>query len=137
MASNHTANFGLNQWAATDPVLREDFNEDNQKIEEAMAGFGNCRIVTGSYAGTGTYGVNSPNHLSFEHKPVFMVVGDRYIFLRPYTGASSVYNANYYSIVTWGDKDITWYSTDSAAEQINESGKTHYYVALLLADDDT
>ena len=32
MASNHTANFGLNQWAATDPVLREDFNEDNQTL---------------------------------------------------------------------------------------------------------
>ena len=37
MASNHTAQFGLSQWAATDPVRREDFNEDNRKIEEALA----------------------------------------------------------------------------------------------------
>ena len=36
MASNHTANFGLNQWAATDPVVREDFNADNASIEEAL-----------------------------------------------------------------------------------------------------
>ena len=37
MASNQTANYGLNQWEATDKVMREDFNADNRKIEEALA----------------------------------------------------------------------------------------------------
>lgn len=36
MASNHTQNYGLCQWEATDQVLRTDFNEDNQKIEAAF-----------------------------------------------------------------------------------------------------
>lgn len=36
MASNHTSNYGLCQWAATDAVLRTDFNEDNQKIDTAL-----------------------------------------------------------------------------------------------------
>ena len=36
MASNHTTNYGLCQWEATDAVLRTDFNEDNQKIDTAL-----------------------------------------------------------------------------------------------------
>ena len=31
-----TTNYQLNQWDPTDRVLREDFNEDNRKIEEAL-----------------------------------------------------------------------------------------------------
>ena len=55
MASNHTAAFGLNQWAATDPVLREDFNADNQKIEEALSApplYGKIREVVTTEAAT-------------------------------------------------------------------------------------
>ena len=33
-----------------------DFNADNLKIDTALAQKGNCRIVTGSYTGTGEYG---------------------------------------------------------------------------------
>ena len=36
MASNHTANYNLNQWEATDKVLRTEFNEDNSKIDAAL-----------------------------------------------------------------------------------------------------
>ena len=36
MASNHTTNYQLCQWEATDKVLRTDFNEDNQKIDAAL-----------------------------------------------------------------------------------------------------
>ena len=36
MASNHTSNYGLCQWEATDAVLRTDFNEDNQKIDTVL-----------------------------------------------------------------------------------------------------
>ena len=41
-----------------------DFNADNAKIDTALAalntavaGAGNCRIATGSYVGTGEYGI--------------------------------------------------------------------------------
>ena len=37
MASNHTQHYGLCQWEATDAVLRTDFNQDNAKIEAALA----------------------------------------------------------------------------------------------------
>ena len=31
MASTQTTSYGLNQWHPEDPVLRQDFNQDNQK----------------------------------------------------------------------------------------------------------
>ena len=33
---NYTEHYQLNQWEPTDRVLREDFNEDNRKIEAAL-----------------------------------------------------------------------------------------------------
>ena len=36
MATNHTTNYQLCQWEATDKVLRTDFNADNQKIDAAL-----------------------------------------------------------------------------------------------------
>ena len=37
MAANQTENYGLNQWLATDQVVRTDFNADNAKIEAALS----------------------------------------------------------------------------------------------------
>lgn len=37
MASNYTDKYRLCQWEATDAVLRTDFNQDNAKIEAALA----------------------------------------------------------------------------------------------------
>ena len=36
MASGKTENYGLNQWEATDQVVRLDFNSDNEKIDAAL-----------------------------------------------------------------------------------------------------
>ena len=38
MASNYTEHYGLCQWEAGDPFIRTDFNQDNQKIDAALAG---------------------------------------------------------------------------------------------------
>ena len=37
MASNHTEHYGLNQWELSDSVVMADFNEDNRKIDAALA----------------------------------------------------------------------------------------------------
>ena len=37
MASNYTENYGLCQWEATDQVLREEFNQDNTKVDAALS----------------------------------------------------------------------------------------------------
>ena len=39
MASNYTEHYGLCQWEATDQVLREEFNQDNTKIDTILNGF--------------------------------------------------------------------------------------------------
>ena len=67
MASNYTTNYQLNQWEAGDQVLRTEFNQDNQKIDAALAGkadltqlsevealaLGRADIRLGSYTGDG------------------------------------------------------------------------------------
>ena len=76
MATNHTTHYQLNQWEAADQVLRTDFNQDNQKIDAALAGLdgrtevlesavsrcGNCIVVHGSDIGNGQAGVGTPAH---------------------------------------------------------------------------
>ena len=46
MASNQTSNYGLNQWEATDEVLRTDFNADNAKIDTALSEKADAAEVT-------------------------------------------------------------------------------------------
>ena len=59
---NYTPNYQLSQWEAGDPVLRADFNADNQKIEAAIKALEGAisglsaqipEIVTGTYTGDG------------------------------------------------------------------------------------
>ena len=45
MASNYTTNYQLNQWEAGDQVLRTEFNQDNQKIDTALAGLAAALIL--------------------------------------------------------------------------------------------
>ena len=46
MATNHTTNYALNLWEPTDAFLREEFNENFQKLDEATP-----HIATGTYQG--------------------------------------------------------------------------------------
>ena len=138
MASGQTTNFGLNQWTAEDKVIRTEFNEDNVKIDAALAAKGNCCIVTGSYVGTGTYKQYGPNSLSFEGKPlVLFVQGSPLQFITLYgrtqVGILGGYTASPLS-VTWDENTITWQHGDSANLQLNQEGVTYHYVALLATD---
>ena len=53
MSTNHTANYDLCQWEATDQVLRTDFNQDNAKIDAALAALagGLFKMRCGYYVG--------------------------------------------------------------------------------------
>ena len=64
MASGQTEHYSLNQWQPEDKVLREEFNQDNAKIEAALP-----RIITGSYMGTG---VKETIHYDIGGKPKFL-----------------------------------------------------------------
>lgn len=83
-----TSNYQLNQWDKTDHILMEDFNPDNAKLEQVLAGMagaqsemqtalvkcGNCKIVYGSYTGNGTYGSENHSGLTFDLMPIYVVV---------------------------------------------------------------
>ena len=46
MASNYTSSYNLNQWSASDRVLRTEFNADNAKIDAALAGKASASSVS-------------------------------------------------------------------------------------------
>ena len=51
MASGRTEYYQLNQWEPGDPVLREEFNADNAKIDGILGEI--PRIAAGAYTGNG------------------------------------------------------------------------------------
>ena len=104
MSSQKTEHYELNQWLATDQVLRTDFNADNAKIDAALnslagqvagkadaAGLdalsgtvaghtaqltqkGNCQIWTTTYTGTGQTGSAHRNQIAFPTVPTMAFV---------------------------------------------------------------
>ena len=140
MSTNHTPNFNLCQWEADDKVLRSDFNADNQKIDAALAGLqqsmGNCRIVTGSYVGTGKYGPSNRNTLTFDGKPLLVIIQNAFSItaVSPAPTAPVLQDGGnqYYSVsLTWTDNNVSWYNESLPERQLNVSGRTYYYAALL------
>lgn len=142
MASNQTANLGLNQWAAEDQVLREEFNADNAKIDAAIwaARKAPC-CVTGSYVG-GTNPEKVEIELGF--RPSFLVIlaarslGDGYnMDTSAFFGFDGVYlditrNSSdlVYSGGTYTDTGFSIVASSSSRYGLNYSGTIYYYAAF-------
>ena len=146
MASNYTENYQLCQWEATDAVQRLEFNADNAKIDAELGSLatttakcGNCQIYTTTYIGTNQYGPSHANTLSFPHKPMVVAVsgdpGDHQFLAFQGVEQAVVYaNDLYVQIFTWSGNTLSWYRTDSAYKQFNQS-RTYYVTALLDATE--
>lgn len=92
MATNHTANYDLSQWVASDLIQRTDFNSDNAKTDAALHDMAVdllglhqwlnspgeiLRIASGSYVGNGKGGTSyAPNSLTFDFRPMVVFVFD-------------------------------------------------------------
>lgn len=136
MAANYTENLHLPQWDALDPFKRTEFNEAFAAIDEAVSLKAN--IEFGSYTGTGKYGANNPNTLSFRFLPkiIFIVrksAGDGDAFMTFVQGQPvSCYNrCNTYDHavhLTWGGNSVSWYCTTNATYQFNNGD--FLYVAI-------
>ena len=50
MSTKHTSNYALSQWEASDPVVRVEFNADNQKIDDALAALETKKADTSALA---------------------------------------------------------------------------------------
>ncbi len=151
MASNHTQHYALNQWARNDQILMDDFNADNAKLDAALqaeanartaletalgSGGNNCRIATGSYVGTGTYGPSNRNSLQFDFTPALVLVLDG---AAPNTnshmlrGAAKAWGYNGTIDLEWSAHGVAWScprSGGDADRQLNRQGATYYYLAL-------
>lgn len=91
-----------------------------------------------SYVGTGTYGVNHKNKLTFSGKPRFVMVPGV-----PF-GYAYIPNGNFYYAMAgdyitlenlncvWNDNTntMTWYHTSYPYRQYNESGRKYTFVAI-------
>ena len=102
------------------------------------------KTVVGSYTGTGTYGDMNPNQLTFDFVPKMILVSKNHsihentIFFNP-----SIYGVCFehserstspvtvYSVrVIWSGNDISWYSSENAIRQLNETGVRYHYIAI-------
>lgn len=90
MSSNRTEHYGLCQWEAGDQVIRTDFNEDNARLDGALAGQaeaitaltealekkGNCRIETFTVRDGVRHNNSNPLVIQFSAVPAFFVLFD-------------------------------------------------------------
>ena len=151
---NKTANFQLTQWEKTDRIMMEDFNRDNAAIDTALKGnadkaaalqtalasCGNCKIVYGTYTGNGKSGSANPNKLTFDGKPVLVIVQaqsnttDFDFHLRLVRGCGWAVgdrgNYSYTNSVAWGENYVSWYN-DKAETQFNLQNSVYSYIALI------
>ena len=91
------------------------------------------KIETGSYVGTGTYGADNPNSLTFGFDPIFLFVGDNSNSWNSYIDGMKYgfyASSNYSNKFTKSATTVSWYNTSSDAYQLNSSGTTYYYIAL-------
>ena len=113
---------------------------------------GFTKIQTGSYVGTGTYGVDNPNSLTFDFMPKFVIVTpdlagkgslEGYIGIFIYGAAFVPFSYgggtsggdNLNLIVSgWGTNTLKWYSGGNDRNQLNESPsgyvKKYNYIGL-------
>lgn len=133
-----TTNFQLNQWSENDYVRRTDFNADNLKIDAALAAAGNCRIVTGSYTGTGEYGDFHYTTLTFEERPLVVILMGYYTMLIPGTVESGwstqvCDGGNCHSSFSWSGNTLSWNSLSGPTEQLNVKDTVYHYIAVYNA----
>ncbi len=157
MSATHvTTHYSLNQWEATDPVSRRDFNADNLTLDTALAALSTAvgqraAIVTGTYTGSGGFGSGSPNTLTLGFAPKLLLImnnagtGATMTVIIPgaysfgFTPADATANtaeiaagpALLHRMRTYlSGTTVSWYSAVSAAMQMNTQGTVYYYVAV-------
>ena len=138
MASNYTENYGLCQWEATDQVRREEFNQNNAKVDAALnkqgqeiqeeinirtkaileiqEKTGNCKVESSTYIGTGTSGETGKASITFPSEPFLVILADGN------GGAYCLYKEMNYSISSpqgdiyfqWSGNTVSWYANFGA-----------------------
>lgn len=101
------------------------------------------KVATGKYIGTGTYGRDNPNSITFDFVPKLVIIQNENAILKKYllaingvTGSGpfdSSGSSSYQDKFTWNEKTFSWYHTGNnnpAFMQYNEEGVNYYYFAV-------
>lgn len=131
---------------------RNQYPDDGQQDGATYTYHGNflldgpgAHIEVGSYIGTGTTGVNNKNQLTFSKSPkvVFISIDNQIV---PFNvtpvcshpiiyGVKTAYTVgnNYtgYIHTSWEGNKLLWYYVGDAEAQLNASGKTYFYFAIV------
>ena len=148
MATNHTTNYQLNQWEATDQVLRTDFNEDNVKIDAALKNLndritaleqatirsGNCKLIMSTYQGNGRYGESNPTTVVFSNgePDLILIMDTRGSSMMIHRGSISASSGGGAVFVDWEPDGVSWYSSVNAGDQMNNSGTYQVFLFYSL-----
>lgn len=95
-----------------------------------------ARVQVVSYVGTGTYGADNPNSLTFNFVPKIVMIrcdGDTNFFDAIYGMRQVVtdLSTGYYVTVKWSKKTLSWYSDDGPRQQMNDPGDKYYAIAII------
>ncbi len=105
----------------------------NKQYVDEHAG---SRVILGSYVGTGAYGRDNPNSLTFPQPPKMVVCvqefsdyagGDNYGFTWVGNIGGTAQGTKIFSL---SGNTLSWYN-DSEAKQANQKGRTYYYTAIF------
>lgn len=98
------------------------------------------QVILGSYVGTGTYGAENPNTLTFPFTPRLVLIEPGAVLVRGSArGAYAYRDSNNNEVaelsLTWSGNGVSWYNVPgnysaSAEKQLNTSGQVYHYVAI-------
>ena len=159
-----TTNYSLPTWEKSDFIKMDDFNDLTKKADAALkanadavgaageslaalttdlgSGGQNCRAVTGSYTGTGTYGEANKLTIQTPFKPLMLFVTNpdtsanqhMVVWLRGMAAGDNGYNGRTV-VLEWGERAVSWYSTTTGVNgpaylHLNGSGVTYQYTVF-------
>ena len=153
--ADYTEHYQLHQWEPEDSFLRTDFNQDHQKLDDAlhglaqqdaainnsisaleltMAGFGNCCIEHSFYVGTGTSGQSGKASITFPKEPFLVILvnnnGQAYFL---YKGMSTTVDSPQGDIYfQWSGNTISWYANFGSV--INVLGISYRVIAFYASE---
>ena len=157
----YTENYHLPNWAKTDRIQMEAFNDMTAKLDAALnehklaittkaeqrdltalntkvGKCGNCQIYYATYIGTGEYGQANPKSYTFPAPPILFAVlepdrGYAFFAIRG-TGSAPLNESDAKVGITWNGATVSWHSANQTAN-MNVEGRAYAIMALLAADE--
>ena len=122
----YIGNYNLPQWAATDRVLREDFNEAFDAIDTALGE--KCKVLVGTYAGDGTTG----RVIDFGQAVTLVIVQGKGWRSNSFNDIGFAAGEGCIAGISSGGNGFTHTGTGIQIEStyFNSSGSTYSYIAL-------